>query len=57
MEPLHEWLVEVLAHAEESKTQIAQTKEECEKLVNDEVAVQIVDTLKEKTVQAQTQET
>jgi uncharacterized coiled-coil DUF342 family protein len=57
MEPLQERVAEVLAQEEEAKTQIAQTQEECVELVSDEVAVQIVDTLKEKTVQAQTQAT
>jgi hypothetical protein len=36
---------------------MAQTQEECARMVNDEIAVQILDALKEKTVQAQTQAT
>jgi hypothetical protein len=56
MEPLQEKVVEVLAQAEESKAQIAQTQEECVELINDKIVVQIVDILKEKTAQAQTQE-
>jgi chromosome segregation ATPase len=55
MEPLQERVAEVLAQAEEAKTQIAQTQEECAGLISDEVAVQVVDTIKEKTAQAQTQ--
>jgi hypothetical protein len=55
MEPLQEWVAEFLAQAEEAKAHIAQTQEECVELINDKIAVQIVDTLKEKTVQAQTQ--
>jgi uncharacterized coiled-coil DUF342 family protein len=55
MEPLQERVAEVLAQAEEAKTQIAQTQAECVGLISDEVAVQVVDTIKEKTVQAQTQ--
>jgi hypothetical protein len=57
MEPLQEWVAEVLAQAEEAKTHIAQTQAECVELIIDEIAVQIVDTLKEKTAQAQTQAT
>jgi predicted nucleic acid-binding Zn-ribbon protein len=57
MEPFQEWVAEVLAQAEEAKTHIAQTQAECTELISDEIAVQIVDTLKEKTVQAQTQAT
>jgi len=57
MEPLQEWVAEVLAQAEEAKTHIAQTQEECMELVSDKNAAQIVDTLKEKTAQAHTQAT
>jgi DNA repair exonuclease SbcCD ATPase subunit len=57
MEPLQERVAEVLAQAEEAKTQIAQTQAECRELVSDEVTAQVVDTIKEKTVQAQTQAT
>jgi hypothetical protein len=49
MEPLQEQVAEVLAQAEEAKTQIAQTQAECAGLLSDEVAVQVVDTIKEKT--------
>jgi hypothetical protein len=52
MEPLQEWVAEVLAQEEEAKAHIAQTQEECVELISDEIAVQIVDTLKEKTAQA-----
>jgi peptidoglycan hydrolase CwlO-like protein len=57
MEPLQERVAEVLAQVEEAKTQIAQTQAECVELISDEIAVQTVDTLKEKTAQAQTQAT
>jgi hypothetical protein len=49
MEPLQERVAEVLAQAEEAKTQIAQTQAECAGLISNEVAVQTVDTIKEKT--------
>jgi hypothetical protein len=52
MEPLQEWVVEVLAQGEEAKTQIAQTQAECVELISNEIAVHTVDTLKEKTMQA-----
>jgi uncharacterized coiled-coil DUF342 family protein len=57
MEPLQERVAEVIAQAEEAKTYMAQTQAECAGLISDEIAVQTVDTLKEKTVQAQTQAT
>ena len=57
MEPLQEQVVEVLLHEEEAKTQIAQTHAKCAGLITNEVVVQVVDTIKEKTVQAQTQAT
>jgi DNA-binding protein Fis len=57
MEPLQEKVEEVLAQEEESKTQIAQTQEEFMELVSDEVAAQVVDTIKENTGQVQTQAT
>ena len=57
MEPLQEQVAEVLAQAEEAKIQITQTQVECVGLLSDEVAVQVVDTIKDKTVQALTQTT
>jgi hypothetical protein len=51
---LQEWVAEVLAQAEVVKTQIAQTQAECAGLISDEVAAQVVDTIKEKTAQALT---
>jgi hypothetical protein len=48
MEPLQEWIVEVLAQEEVAKTYIAQNQAECVELISDEIAVEIVDTLKEK---------
>jgi peptidoglycan hydrolase CwlO-like protein len=55
MESLQEQVEEVLAQVEEAKAHITQTQEECVELISDDITVQIVDTLKEKTVQAQTQ--
>jgi len=49
MEPFQEREVEVISHAEEAKTYMAQTQEECERMVSDEIAVQILDSLKENT--------
>jgi hypothetical protein len=46
---LQEGVAEVLAQAEGARTQIAQTQLECAGLLSDEVAVQIVETIKEKT--------
>jgi predicted nucleic acid-binding Zn-ribbon protein len=57
MEPLQEWVAEFIAQEEEAKTHIAQTQAECTGLISDEIAVQIVDTIKEKTAQVQTQAT
>jgi hypothetical protein len=54
MESLQERVAEVLAHAEEAKTQITQSQAECVELISDEIAVHQVYTLKEKTIQAQT---
>jgi hypothetical protein len=44
-----------IAQAEEAKKHIAQTQAECAGLISDEIVAQIVDTLKEKTAQAQTE--
>jgi predicted nucleic acid-binding Zn-ribbon protein len=49
MEPLQERATEVIAQAEEAKTYMAQTQAECARMVSDEIAVQILDALKEKT--------
>jgi hypothetical protein len=54
MEPLKEWVVEVLAQVEEANKHISQTQVKCMELISDKIAVQIVDTLKEKTAQVQT---
>jgi hypothetical protein len=35
---------------------MAQTQEECAEMINDEIAVQVLDALREKTTQAQMQE-
>jgi predicted nucleic acid-binding Zn-ribbon protein len=55
MEPLQEWATEVIAQVEDAKKNMAQTQAECAGMINDEIAVQVLDALKEKTVQAQTQ--
>ena len=57
MESLQEWVAQVLAQAEEDKERIAQTQAECVEMISDEIEIQIVDTLKEKTAQAHTQAT
>jgi hypothetical protein len=57
IEPLQERVAEVLAQAEGARTQITQTQLECVGLMSDEVAVQTVDTIKEKTAQALTKAT
>jgi peptidoglycan hydrolase CwlO-like protein len=54
IEPLQERVAEVLAQAEAARTQMAQTQAECAGLLSDEVAVQVVDTIKERTTQALT---
>jgi hypothetical protein len=38
------------------KKNMAQTQAECAEMINDEIAVQVLDTLREKIVHAQTQE-
>ena len=48
-ELFQERVVEVLAQTEEAKTHISQTQEDCVELISDEISIQIVDTLKEKT--------
>jgi hypothetical protein len=54
IEPLQERVAEILTQAEGDKIQIAQTQTECAGLLSNEVAVQVVDTIKEKTAQALT---
>jgi uncharacterized coiled-coil DUF342 family protein len=55
MEPLQERATEVIAQVEDAKKNMAQTQAECTEMINDEIAVQVLDALREKTVQAQTQ--
>jgi hypothetical protein len=55
MELLQERVEEFIAQVEESKTHMTQTQKDCVGLISDEIAVHIVDTLKEKTTQAHTQ--
>jgi hypothetical protein len=49
---LQEWVAEVLEQEEGARTQIAQTQAECAGLLSDEVEIQVMDTIKEKTAQA-----
>jgi hypothetical protein len=57
MEPLQEQEKNIIAHAEEAKTNLARTQAECARMVNDDIALQVLDALKENTYQAQTQAT
>jgi hypothetical protein len=41
--------MKVIAWVEEAKTYMAQTQAECARLINDEIAVQTLDSLKENT--------
>ena len=54
---LQELVAEVLAQIEEARNQTTQTQLECAILMREEVEAQIVDTIKEKTVQALTKAT
>jgi hypothetical protein len=54
IEPLQEWVAEVLAQEEVDRAQMAQTHAECIGLLSDEVVIQVVKTIKEKTAQALT---
>jgi hypothetical protein len=47
--------MEVIAKVEEPKKNMAQTQAEYTEMVNDEIVVQALDALREKTAQAQTQ--
>jgi hypothetical protein len=47
--------IEVIVQVEYAKKNMAQTQVECVEMINDEIVVQVLDTLKEKTMQAQTQ--
>jgi hypothetical protein len=55
MEPLQERVEKFITQEEEANILIAQTQEECIGLISDEILIQIVDTLKEKTAQVQAQ--
>jgi hypothetical protein len=48
MEPLQERIVEVIAWEEEAKTYMAHVEEKCARLINNDIAVQALDALKEK---------
>jgi hypothetical protein len=49
MELLQDRVSEVIAHVEEVKTYMEQTQAECVGLINDDIVVQKIDALKEKT--------
>jgi hypothetical protein len=55
MEPLQELAAEVIAQAEEAKKNMAQIQAECTEMINEEITMQVLDALREKTTQAQTQ--
>ena len=57
IEPLQEWIAEVLAQVEEARNQIEQTQLECAGLMSKEVESQRVDTIKDKTAQTLTKTT
>ena len=57
MELLQKQAAEVIAQVEDSKKNMAQNQTECAGMINDEITVQVLEALKEKTAQAQTQET
>jgi hypothetical protein len=52
MEPLQELAVEVIAQEEEEKKNMAQTQAECTEMIREEITTQVLDALKEKTMQA-----
>ena len=54
IEPLQERVAKILAQAEGDKKNIAQTQAECVGFLRNEVVVQVVDTIKENTMQALT---
>jgi hypothetical protein len=54
MEPLQERKAEVIAQAEDANKNMAQTQAECADMISDEIAVQVLDALREKTMKAQT---
>jgi hypothetical protein len=56
-ESLQEQVAKVLARAKGARTHIAQTHAECVGLLSDKVAVQVEDSIKEKTTQALTKAT
>jgi hypothetical protein len=55
MEPLQEWEEEVIGQVEDTKKDIAQTQVECEEMINNEIEVLVLDTLRENIMQDQTQ--
>jgi hypothetical protein len=54
MEPLQELAAEVIVQEEEEKKNMEQTQAECAEMINEDITVQVLDALREKTVQAQT---
>ena len=55
MEPLQEHATKVTTQAEDAKKNMAQTQVECAEMIDDKIVVQVLDALREKTVQAQMQ--
>jgi hypothetical protein len=56
MELLQERAAEVIVQTKDAKKNMAQTQAECAGIVSDEIVVQVLDALKEKTTQAQKKE-
>jgi hypothetical protein len=54
IEPLQEWVAEVITQAKGDKKKIAQNQAECVGLLRNEVVVQVVGTIKDKTMHAVT---
>ena len=51
---MQEWVAELLAQEEVDRMHMEQTQAECVGLLSDEVVVEVVETIKEKTTQALT---
>jgi hypothetical protein len=54
MEPLQELATEFLVQVEEEKKNMVKTQEDCTKMISEEIKMQVLDVLREKTTQAQT---
>jgi hypothetical protein len=55
MEPLQERAREVIAQEENAKKNMAQTHAKCAEMISDEIEVQVLGALREKTAQSQAQ--